>query len=106
MTKYRSVNRLGLSVANRHRLVHAWVEGLVALISQPSKDAVELTYNPYCGDTFIRRDDGQPIASAPCCWFIGRAPSRPWKMATQLAVLKNDYRNAIPKRNSAKLLRW
>jgi hypothetical protein len=27
--------------------VHAWVEGLVAPVDQPPKDAVKFTYNPY-----------------------------------------------------------
>lgn len=30
-------------LAKRHRLVHAWVEGLVAPVSHPPKDAVEFS---------------------------------------------------------------
>jgi hypothetical protein len=60
-------------LAKGQRLVHAWVEGLVAPLSQPPKDAVEFTYNPYRAGTFTRRDTGQPIASALCCWLIGQS---------------------------------
>ena len=60
-------------LAKHQRQVHAWVEGLVAQpLSQQPKDAVEFRYNPYDGGTFTRRDTGEPIKSASCCWFIGR----------------------------------
>jgi hypothetical protein len=38
--------------------VHAWVEGLAAPVSQPPKDAVEFTYNPYRAGTFTRLQSG------------------------------------------------
>ena len=61
-------------LAKHQRQVHAWVEGLVAQrVSQQPKDAVEFSYNPYRAGTFTRRGTGQPITSAPCCWFIGRS---------------------------------
>jgi hypothetical protein len=51
--------------------VHAWVEGLVTQpVSQQPKNAVEFSYNPYRAGAFTRRDTGQPITSAPCCWLI------------------------------------
>ena len=58
-------------LAKHQRQVHAWVEGLVAQpVRQQPKGAVELRYNPYRAGTFTRRDTGQPITSAPRCWFI------------------------------------
>jgi hypothetical protein len=60
-------------LAKRQRLVHAWVQGRVAPVSNPPKDAVEFGYNPYRAGTFTRRDNGQPITSATFCWFVGRS---------------------------------
>ena len=57
-------------LAKRQRLVHAWVQGRVASVSNPPKDAVEFSYNPYRAGLFTRRDNWQPITSARGCWFI------------------------------------
>jgi len=58
-------------LAQRCRLVHAWVEGLAAPFSYPPTGAVGFTYNPYRAATFTRRDTGAAIESAARCWFMG-----------------------------------
>jgi len=69
-------------LAKRHRLVHAWVEGLVAPVSHPPKDAVEFSYNPYLAGTFTRRTTGNLSRARLAAGLLGGVPSRPWKMAT------------------------
>lgn len=61
---------------DRRKTVHAYVRGrLVATGSLIPGDAIEVTYNPYLNDTFVRVDTGQPVIHAERAWI---AHKRVW----------------------------
>lgn len=55
-------------IANKRREVHAWAIGEI-VASQPSGEAVAITYNPYRAATFTQRRTGAAIMSAAVVHF-------------------------------------
>lgn len=51
--------------------VHAFVEGTLGL-TQPI-EGVAVSYNPYKAPTFVERDSGLPVHSAPRAFLQGRS---------------------------------
>jgi hypothetical protein len=56
-------------VARRCRSVHAWITGEAAEpIAEPR--GVLVSYNPYRGGTFYRKDTGEPVTAAAVLHFL------------------------------------
>jgi hypothetical protein len=56
-------------VARRCREVHAWAAGELSDGGEVPPGAVEVSYNPYRGPTFYRKDTGDPVVGAARVYF-------------------------------------
>jgi hypothetical protein len=96
-------------INRRQKEVHAWVEGeLVELVEHPSNAEPDLmpddvydgrwigiTYNPYRGPDFVRRDTGRVIGRAD---FVAATPSG--IMAAGLSGLRGYALGALPEEHA------
>jgi len=62
-------------LANRCREVHAYAAGELCDLGAPHPDAIEVSYNPYRGPLFYRKDTGASVVGAAFVYFApdGRA---------------------------------
>jgi hypothetical protein len=55
-------------IRNHCREVHAWVVGELVDLA-PDGERIPITYRPFDGGSFVRRDNGAPIAGAAFVHF-------------------------------------